>query len=248
MKFHKLFWLARFATLTIVLSSCNMGATPAPTIDAGAVQTQAYNGVLTQAASQQTSTALAQPTATQTNTPEPTVTEQPTFVRVGETSTPTSFEFAVATATQIAGFTPLPTSLATKPTPTTHATITTKNGCSDGTYLSETAPYDGAQMTPSEKFSKGWKILNTGSCVWDEGYKFAPSVKFPSLELRGESTEITFAKNKSNDFIKPGQAQLFILKLQAPKTPGKYSWYWKLQDDGGNAFGPLVSITFVVAR
>src|SRR5687768_18589169 len=89
MKFRKLFWLPTILIFTIILSACNLGATPAPTEDPGAVQTQAFNLVLTQAASQQTQTALAvPPTQAPTNTLLPTAT----FITLGgATITPFAF-------------------------------------------------------------------------------------------------------------------------------------------------------------
>src|SRR5690349_8651323 len=99
MKFRKSFWLVIILIPTIILSACNLGAAPAPTEDPGAIQTQAFNLVLTQAASQQTQTALAvPPTALPTNTALPTAT----FITLGG-STITPFAFN----TQQPGFTPI---------------------------------------------------------------------------------------------------------------------------------------------
>ncbi len=75
MKSRKSLWLVGMTILAVILSSCNLGATPAPTEDPGVIQTQAFSVVLTQAALQQTQTALAiPPTALPTNTPFPTAT------------------------------------------------------------------------------------------------------------------------------------------------------------------------------
>jgi hypothetical protein len=69
MKFRKSILLMGALIAAVILSSCNIGATPAPEQDPGTVQTQAVELVLTQAALQQTQTAAAMPpTPLPTNT------------------------------------------------------------------------------------------------------------------------------------------------------------------------------------
>src|SRR5574339_484591 len=59
-----------FFLLAIMLVACNAGATPAPTVDANAINTAAFSTAMAQISGQQTQTALAMPT----NTPPPTNT------------------------------------------------------------------------------------------------------------------------------------------------------------------------------
>ena len=54
MKSRKSLWLVGMTVLAVILSSCNLGATPVPTQDPGVIQTQAVSVVLTQVALQQT--------------------------------------------------------------------------------------------------------------------------------------------------------------------------------------------------
>src|SRR6266498_2037241 len=49
---------------TLILAACNVGATPAPTIDVNAVNTAAFATAMAQISVQQTQTALAAPSAT----------------------------------------------------------------------------------------------------------------------------------------------------------------------------------------
>jgi hypothetical protein len=235
MNYRKSLWLATILVPAIILSACNLGATPAPTEDPGAVQTQAFNVVLTQAASQQTQTALAvPPTALPTNTFLPTAT----FITLGgATVTPFAFN------TQQPGFTAIASPVLTAGAV---STVTTKNGCNDGTYIGETAPFDGAEVGIGELISKGFTILNTGTCVWDEGYVFAFQPDLSSPEIKGEN--IVLPKNKPEDYTKPGHTQSFVVKFKAPKLAGEYKGYWKLRDDGGNYFGPLVYVFIRVRK
>lgn len=240
MKFRKSLWQIIAVLLAVTLSSCNLGATPAPTQDVGAIQTQAFNLVLTQVALQ------SSPTPLPTNTAQPTLTlpPPPTFAPVSGNGTNTPFPFN----TPLAGFavTPLPS-----PVPTLSSDpslFPTKNGCNDGWYVGETAPKDGTKLEVFKDFSKGWTIINKGTCDWDEGYVFDYLQDYPGTtpELKGYDIAIT----KSDPVTKPNQSQSFIVKLTVPggKIDYEYVGFWKLKDDAGNYFGPLVSVRIVAVR
>jgi hypothetical protein len=236
MKFRKPSWLISVAMIgAVLLSSCNLGATPIPTEDVGAVQTQAFNIVLTQSALQMTQIALANPTALPTATPLPTGTlGAATFAPIG----------GEGAATPIPGFTPL-----ASPVPTLGgaiATITTKNGCNDGTYMGETEPAktDWAVLTANTEYSKAWTIQNVGTCPWDEGYAFVILPERSSPEIRWVQTSIVIKKN--DEFTLPQHGQSFVVKFTTPRKAGKYEAYWKLHDDAMNYFGPMVWIRFEI--
>lgn len=237
MKFRKSNWLSGFLLLAVTLSACNLGATPAPTQDIVAIQSTAMAQVISTVSAQQTQTAAAiPPTAIPTDTLLPTFTLQPTFAPAGG-STPFVFD------TPLPGLTPLAIA---SPTLGAISTVTTKNGCNDGTYIGETAPYDNTEFGIGEIIKKGWTILNSGTCEWDEGYAFAFMPDSSSPEVSGPT--ITLPKNKPSDYTKPGHTQSFIVTFKAPKVAGTYKVYWKLRDDSGNYFGPLVYLIFRVRK
>ncbi len=232
MKLRKHIWLTGFLLVAITLSGCNIGATAAPTQDAAAIQSTALAQVMSTVSAQQTQTAAAiPPTALPTDTLVPTVT----------------LEIAVSTplviGTQVSGLTPLAISTVTSGVV---STITTKNGCNDGTYIGETKPFDYDEVNIGEPISKGWTILNTGTCPWDEGYVFQFLTDQSDPEIKG--TNIVLVKNKPEDHTKPGHSQTYIVKFNAPKTAGVFKGYWKLKDDAGNFFGPLVSVIITVRK
>src|SRR5690606_27072964 len=165
MKFSKVNLLTTAVVTSIVISACNIGATPPPTEDVGAIQTQAFEIVLTQSAVQQTQTAAAiPPTPLPTNTLPPTMTLEPLpSATFGAINTPFSLN------TQQPGLTP---QLLITPTVGIVNTVTTKNGCNDGQYLAESGYKDGTPLEPGKNFSKSFMIQNIGECDWDEGYSF----------------------------------------------------------------------------
>lgn len=242
MKFRKSIWLVGLTVAGLLLSSCNIGASPEPTQDPGIIQTQAVGVVLTQAAEQQTQTAAAvPPTPLPTNTPLPTVTVGvlPTSSFLNVTNTPFTFN------TQQPGLTP---QLLVTPSVVAVNTVTTKNGCNDAVYLGETEPYDKSTVARGKEFSKGWMLSNTGTCTWDEGYVFDYLQDyFPDVGINQlNGYDIKLKKEAAEEHTKPGFGQTYIVKLKAPTVAGEYKAYWKLKDDAGNYFGPLVYVWIVV--
>ena len=237
MKLYKLSWLTGYTILAVILSSCNMGATPAPTQDIGAIQTEAFNQVLTQVA------LASSPTPLPTNTALPataTVAAPPTFIVLGGESTSTPFLFN--TPLPGVGLTPLPS-----PVPTLGGvvpTVTTKNGCNDGIFISESAPFDGAVLKPGQEYQKSFEYNNSGTCAWDDGYTFVFMPTFSTPGFKGYDIAI----KKTENYTAPGKNITFILKLVADKAPGEYIGAWKLRDDGGNYFGSMVHIKYVINK
>lgn len=230
MKFRKNHWLITFTFVAFLISACNLGATPPPEQDPGAIQTQAFEIVLTQSALQQTETAAAiPPTQAPTDTPLPTNTISPL---------PTSDLFSTNTPfalnTQQPGFTPL--AIGGSPTLGVISTTTTKNGCNDGYLISESPPYDGKTILINTEFTKSWEFINVGTCTWDEGYSFVFIQEFSTAGKSGKDYVIP----KEGPFVAPQKTGAFTVTLRAPKVPGEYIWYFKLRDDAGNFFGSLV--------
>ena len=234
---RKIIWLAGTMILIVVLSACNMGATPVPTQDPGAIQTEAFGVVLTQAALNQTQTAQAvPPTAQPTNTLQPTATLDLIPTAAGITP--------FALNTQQPGLTPIAIpSIA--PTPGAYSTLPTTNGCNDGWFISEFAPLDGASLLAGKELIKTFELLNTGTCTWDEGYSFSFR---PEYSTSPEGAGIGYyGKDEfilGTSPIKPGQSRAFKINFTVPRKTGEYVWAWKLKDDAGSLFGSLVFMKF----
>lgn len=233
------------ATAALILAGCNVGATPAPTLDVNAINTTIVETTVAQLSLQFTQTAQAQPTSTPAPTDTPV--NLPTFAlpTVAGAVTPTT-SGALPTisfnATQVVNNTPAVgfTSLPTLGAPTSSGS-TTKVGCNDAMFVAENLP-DGSKITAGKKFSKVWQIQNTGTCTWDEGYAFVFQSDRSSPEIKGYDIVI----KKKEDFTAPGHSQSFIVDLTAPTTSGEYKGYWKLRTDDGTYFGPLVYFDIIV--
>jgi len=233
MSLKKLIGMAAMVALTVLLSACNIGTTPAPTQDVGLIYTQAAQLVATQFAMQQTQTALAIPP---TALPSPIAPAIPTFPVATPfgASTPFGGSTPFVIVTQPGGFLPTSTIMA----------LATASGpvCDHATFVSDDSIPDGTIMKPGNSFDKTWTIKNTGTCTWDDGYVFA----YLGGTLGGYDIKI---KNR-NDFVAPDAAISLTVHLNASLAPNTYQECWSMRNDKGSYFpdSPLACVKIVVQK
>ena len=140
--------------------------------------------------------------------------------------TPTATSLPAATAT-LQPTTPPPTQAPSMP-----AAPTTKPAeaapCDRGDFVSDVSIPDDTVLEPGEKFTKTWRIKNTGSCTWSTSYEAvfvdgnamnAPvSVKLPKSVVPNETVEIS-------------------VDMTAPTEPKTYRANWKLRNASATVFG-----------
>jgi len=220
MLFRKFAWVVIVPLLAISLTACNLGATPAPTVDVDAIYTSAAETALASFSQQQTQTAqAASPTPISTNT-----------------SMPTNTPFAtLSLSTPLGAGTPLATLAIATP-------IGTLAGpqCNDSAFMADVTIPDGTEMDPGQDFTKVWAIQNIGTCIWDEGYSF---VWVLGDDLDNQNLLIENAK----DFVDPGETINFEIDLTAPLTKREYSASWRMKDDKGYFFGGYFTVVIVVS-
>jgi len=216
--------LAGLVMVSSMLAACNLGANVPPTADLGAIQTQAVGLVSTQFAMQQTQTAVAvSPTALPSFTPAPTLTP---LASPGTATTGTVPLFS----TPGAGFTPLASAAPTQ----------VADPCHQSAFVADVTIPDGTKMDPGENFMKAWQIQNTGTCIWDDGYR----LKYLGGRMDGYDVKI----DQTLEFVKPGQVQEYHVDLTAPLQEGEWSECWKMQDDGGSYFGTYLCVSIEVVE
>jgi len=231
--------LPRKALLTLLaaallIAGCNMGATEVPTADVNAINTAAVATALGQVSAQLTETALAAPSPT----PLPTNTLAP--LPTSGNALPTANTGAIPTlsfnTTPVAGF----TQLASPAVPA--ATISLGDACHNSAYEADVTIPDGTVLKPGEDFTKIWKIRNTGTCTWDEGFTFAFIAGDNAMDPRN------FEFQKESDFVASGEAIDIGIKLTAPLTEGKYQGNWRMRSDSGTYFGETLTVVFEVKK
>jgi hypothetical protein len=227
-------------TATLMLTACNMGATPVPTVDLNAINTAAFSTAAAQVSIAQTQTALAAPSATPTNTSAPLAT----VVLPGNgTLLPTvagvlpTVSFNNTPTTPLAGFTAV-----VSPVPPAAATSALGDACNNAVYEGDVTIPDGTVIKPGVDFDKVWAVRNTGTCTWDEGFSFV------FIGGSKEMDPINYDFQTKGNFVKGGDAINMTIPLTAPCTPGKYEGTWRMRNDQGYYFGGYFTVSFEVTE
>ena len=125
---------------------------------------------------------------------------------------------------------PLPTPAPTQPP-------ATPEGCLDGMKYIEDINYPDYNMTKPQQFppgvavQKGWRIQNTGTCVWDSRYVLSyTSSNPPNAPVGGNPVAI-------QGQVAPGQIYEIYATITAPAQPGRYQSFWNLRNANSQYFG-----------
>ena len=126
-----------------------------------------------------------------------------------------------------------------KPTPAPTVTPAPE-ACTDGASYVADLNYDDKNMTappvmqPGQPFTKGWRLRNSGTCIWDQTYTLAySSGNSPLAQMGGAPVRV-------NGTVAPGATYDFKVPLTAPTQPGTYQAFWTMEDWQGKAFGDRV--------
>ena len=215
-------------TTAVILTACNVGQAASPTVDINAMNTAIVGTTIAQVSEQGTQTALAAPTNTlaPTDTPIPL----PTF-DIPTTDTGALPTFSLESPTPGAGFTQIPTAAPI------NATQPTGDDCSNSVFEGDITIPDGSVLDPGYDFQKIWKIRNTGTCLWDDGFRL--------VYIGGSSPDLdppNYNFSKTGDFVSAGEAVNIGVWLTTPCQPGQYEGHWRMQNDQGYYFGTILSV------
>ncbi len=191
-----------------LMSGCGTPATPNPTQDPSIFYTQAAATIalgLTQ-----TSQAMPSPTL-----PLPTSTPQPRATATEISATPTAYVIP----------TPLP--LSPSPIPVDPATA---RGCLNAAFVSDVTLRFAENFNPGDKFTKTWRVKNTGTCDWPRGFQLL----FVSGDRFGADTAAIDQK------VMAGGTADISLAMIAPDLSGEVYSNWMLATDIGKPFGPVL--------
>ncbi|HAV78203.1 MAG TPA: hypothetical protein DCX53_12715 [Anaerolineae bacterium] len=219
--------LITMLTAALILTACNVGAAPAPTIDANAINTAIVGTTIAQFSQQFTQTALAvQPT----NTPTPT--ETPISLPTTDPNALPTFSLASPTPGGLPGFTQI------APPTSAVGTAALGDSCFNSVFEEDITIPDGSIVKGGESLKKAWKIRNTGTCTWDEGFRL--------VHIGGNIPNDNFASQyfefQSKDSVAGGEAINLTVGFNAPCAAGKYEAHWRMQNDGGYYFGTILSV------
>jgi hypothetical protein len=109
-------------------------------------------------------------------------------------------------------------------------------GCNNLAFIRDVTVPPGTVFLKGESFTKTWKVQNTGTCNWMYQYQL---VLFSGDALGGENFKI-------QKKVTPNDWNELSINLEAPKNPGTYSSYWRLQDSEGHMFGATLVVSIKV--
>ncbi|MCC6905027.1 MAG: hypothetical protein IT326_04230 [Anaerolineae bacterium] len=108
----------------------------------------------------------------------------------------------------------------------------------DARFAGDVSVPDGTKFAPNEAFTKTWRMMNTGTCEWDERYQWV----FVSEERMGGPESINLVEKA------PGGTQINIsVALTAPAEPGTYRGYWQMRNPSGALFGESPYVEIIVS-
>ena len=200
------FIIVSFLTI-FLLSACGENVPVSPTLDINAIYTIAAETVVAE---------LTQTGIVNTSTPKATTTA--TQAAEIATSTPTSISVTGTPVTILVESSP------------------TDQFCDNAIWVADVSVQDGTEMSPGQGFEKIWRIKNTGSCIWDTGYKL----------VYGYGEEMSGQARNLNSIINPEETVEVTVVFTAPLTTGSYQSYWRMRNAAGANFGEFFYVDIVV--
>ncbi len=132
---------------------------------------------------------------------------------------------------------PSPVAIATPPPSPTSPAAPPAAACADNSELVIESVTEGTALAPAQPFEKGWRMKNSGTCAWGQGYAFV----FISGEAMTSETFVPLS-----DPIAPGETADAWMEMTAPNTSGIHQGQWQLGNPGGRLFGTIFKVSINV--
>ncbi len=143
-------------------------------------------------------------------------------VMIGQEPTPTPLPEAAAPAADA---------------PAAPAQVVDANGCTlAAAFLQDVTVPDGTAVRAGSTFTKTWRMKNTSSCDWGEGFTIAFLQDTP-MSAAGSAPVRPTPSNANVDVS---------VALTAPAQSGTYTSTWRLKDAAGQPFGNVVYLVIRV--
>jgi hypothetical protein len=197
---------------TILITGCGGSNTPQtgePTPDVAVVRTSAASTVV----SQFTLTAAA-------FTPTPSQPIEPTISGVTDVASTATSTTQTQPAAQV-----------------TNALGTSVALCDSLTFVADVNVPDDTNMSPGQDFIKTWRVKNTGSCPWGEGYELVYAEY--ENEMSGQPQPLT-------EVVQPGQEVEISVQFTAPDQIGNYLSAWQMENPAGVTFEDIIFVKIIV--
>ena len=118
---------------------------------------------------------------------------------------------------------PSPSPVPPSPTPTPQPTL-----CNLAEFITEVTPLTVPVLAPGMGFTHVWRVRNSGSCTWSEGY----GLVFTAGELMGATPSVGLPYE-----VPPERIVDIAVQFYAPQNAGVYTGNWMLRSPDGMLFG-----------
>jgi heat shock protein HslJ len=96
-------------------------------------------------------------------------------------------------------------------------------------------------LRPNRRFIKGWRIQNTGTCLWDPGYSIVYAGGNHAAAHMNGATIVIHGRTL------PSETYDVEVKLITPSESGLYQGYWRMRNAQGTYFGDRLPFQVEVA-
>jgi len=145
-----------------------------------------------------------------------------TFLQEASSTLPVTATALGPTSTPTETYTPTPIP------PTATPVTPTPLPCLRAKFIQDINVPPGTVFAGGTKFTKIWRVQNTGSCAWNRNF----TIMWVSGNMLGAKNQVPVP-----GAVQPGETVDLQIELVAPKTDGKYKGGWMINDNAGHVFG-----------
>jgi hypothetical protein len=109
--------------------------------------------------------------------------------------------------------------------------------CDSLDFVADVNVPDDTNMSPGQDFVKTWRVKNTGSCPWGEGYE---------LVYAGYANEMDGQAQALTQVVQPGQEVELSVQFTAPDEIGEYLSAWQMSNPRGVTFPEAIYVRIIV--
>ena len=109
--------------------------------------------------------------------------------------------------------------------------------CDSLEFVADVNVPDDTNMSPGQDFLKTWRVKNTGSCPWGEGYE---------LVYAGYANEMAGQAQPITQVVQPGQEVEVSVQFTAPDQIGEYLSAWQMENPAGVTFEDIIFVRIIV--
>ena len=110
----------------------------------------------------------------------------------------------------------------------------------NATWIEDVETPDGTIFEPGDRFTRKWKIENTGTTTWNTDYRM---IYYGGQPIMCDEADMNINLQQTVD---PTNQITISVRMTAPDPHGTYSNYFRMVNDKGEVFGDSLFIEIIV--